>query len=380
VAVDNKSSLARERLVDFTGELQVRQKREDDIEKPVFSEVPFSKRTPEWRLQFIAEPSQNGGRYVSQQKGSQQESLAPSVSPLYAQELAPIPLQLTPPSRLPSPMTSGVARGRLHGNDIEPFYHTSFCNELLCHPRILHSCSKKIITLKVELRELEWNEPFKAYFAHLPENRTAIHNTRRGPFLVQNAFTTCSFRNSATEHHFIDDFKVKLPFDLRPGRRDGTSRNLALVFTVYGVKIGVKNIWKRAIKFSSSPTEHESMILDPSGKARLDQIACGVLPLSSLSCILDDGIHDVRVSYKAKSPPKDLCDQGSIPASSLILVEDKGGAAKDDSLMNETASHCDDDVDTDMSVASVGSFTEDSFVFGKQILSNDPISLSVRRA
>ena len=397
VAIDSKSSLARHRLVDFTGELQIRPRRQGETSSSDSPENPlFSTRLPEWQPKFVAEPAQNGGRNKNDDKDSSQLQSSSS-SPFYAQELAPVPLQITPPSGLSNAAKPGVNRGRLQTNDIEPYYHTSFCNELLCHPRILHNCIKKIVATKVELRELEWNESFKAYLAHVPESGTAIHNPRRGPFLVPQAFTTCSFRNRSGEHHFLDDFKIKLPLDLKPRRKDGTSRNLVLVFTVFSVKISSKSMWKRAMKFSTSATDSssESLQLDPSGKSRLEQVACGFLPVSS-PCLLDDGMHDVHVIYKVKSPPKELCEQGRLPEDSLILVEGRNDSesqlgGKDDSYADDTVVSLDSAASDRHAVNEGGPRSEKSFAseFGGSIaddsvlsksrhsFNDDPIALSV---
>jgi hypothetical protein len=357
----------------------------------------FSVHTPEWKPEFVAEPSQNGGRVATQLSESPARA-KPGCSRVYAQELAPLPLQLTTPSRLASPPR--MLKGRLQVNDIEPFYYTTFCNELLCHPRILHNCSKHTVAVKVELREIEWKDSFNGYFAHLPECGATIHNNRRGPFLVQNSYTTCSLRNRESEHHFSDEFKIKLPLDLKPRRKDGTSRTLSLFFTVYNVKVSSKSKWKRTkglFTGSTAEASKDTMRLDPAGKSRLDQIACGFLPISTTSCLVDNGIHDVRVVYKARSPPKELREQCLLPETSLVLVERKEssdlfpGSGKEDSIAEDTTVSYESASErqttsseagmwTDRSMASdVGSTADDSVSRGGRPNSNDePISLSVR--
>ena len=311
--------------------------------------------------------------------------------------MAPIPLELSPSLRTSATTKLLGVRGPLHGNDIEPFYHTAFCNELLCCPRVMHNCPKKNIAVKVELRELEWHEGSNSYLAHLPECAKAIHNTRRGPFLVEHGFSTCSTRNRSREHHFIDDFKVKLPLDLKPRRNDGTARGLALLFTVYSVKVSSRSMWKRAMMLAGDVSA-ETMPLDPSGKSTLEQIACGFLPIShSSSRVLDDGVHHVRVVYKARSPSKDLQDQEIVPSTTLILMERKESVeqppqlGRDDSYADDTVASGDSKSSdkealseavalNDMVTGSeLGSVTGDSLASGQvSSFTEEPIALSVR--
>lgn len=145
--VDKRSNLGRDRLVDFTGELQVRLATDTrEAGEKDKSRESFVSRLPNWHSRFIAEPAADGGRNRTDElnvKGSKGHK--------YAQELAPLPLQHSPSAvRVPvSSGKAGVSRGRLHGDDIEPFYHLSFCNELLFHPRLLHNCPKGNIVIKV---------------------------------------------------------------------------------------------------------------------------------------------------------------------------------------------------------------------------------------
>jgi hypothetical protein len=161
--VHSRSKLARDRLVDFTGELQIRRRHEDDT--PVNNDAIGKKYdhvyvVPEWHPQFVAEPAINGGRNsvdpftgtpTSSKLDSDDDN--PSLSQLYAQELAPVALSagpLAPTARQPTASnTPARASGPAHRTDIEPYYHTSFCNELLCHPRLLHNCPKGNIVVKV---------------------------------------------------------------------------------------------------------------------------------------------------------------------------------------------------------------------------------------
>jgi hypothetical protein len=342
--VDCKSSLARDRLVDFTGELQLR-RRTDDDDKTNYQMRPtetdaYRLELPTWHQKYIAEPAVNGGRNCRESSSEGADTCVAGASMLYAQELAPLPLMLAPSSILSPGPQVGITRVRPSHDDIEPFYYTSFCNELLCHPRILHNCPRGHISIKVELRELEWNETVNTYFAHLPRSSVgpSVHNTRRGPSLVQSAFTSCT--TSRGDHQFIDDFKIRLPLDLNPRSPDGKSRSLCLFFTVYRVRTNSKSIWKRGAKMIFG-----SAILDSLGNAdeadptgRIKQVACGFLPITAQSCLLDNGIHDVRIVYKAQHPPEDICKQGIASPSSLMLVESELPylAGHDEPLVDDT--------------------------------------------
>jgi hypothetical protein len=332
--VDKKSSLARDRLVDFTGELQVRAKTADETKadnemintiKRCTGEEDYKKSdddafmltVPGWHAGYVAEATLYGGR------NKVDEDSSPSRAHLYAQELAPLPLQLTPSARMSAQTPrAGFHRGRLQGDDIEPFYNVSFCNELLFHPRLLHNCPKGNITIKVELREIEWRQSLNGYVAHLPRSGPNLHNPRRGPFLVQSAFTGCSPR--AGDHQFIDEFKLKLPLDLDPSNSNGSTgdgRIFALVFTVFNVRIGSKTSRGKARASQPKSTSVDSEFTDDSVSVRLDQVACGILTLSRNSCLLDNGLHDVLVIYNASHPLPDVCERESFETSALLLVE-----------------------------------------------------------
>lgn len=200
--VDKKSSLARDRLVDFTGELQVRMKKSQKLEDTAIAgkNDSFTVTLPKWHALYIAEPTVDGGRNLLNVEPTKERA---SRSHLYAQELAPLPLQLTPSQRVGPPASkAGTVRGRLHGNDIEPFYFTSFCNEMLFQPRLLHNCPRGNIVIKVELREVEWKQDLNGYFAHLPRNGPSIHNCK---------FAVAWLSAITTETHFILPFLASSP-------------------------------------------------------------------------------------------------------------------------------------------------------------------------
>jgi len=346
--VHSRSSLARDRLVDFTGELQIRRRNENDAASKddlVFNTKDHLYVVPEWHTQFVSEPAIDGGRnHVDPlNSGVKLEKLDdnPSRSPLYAQELAPVPLS-PPPSNsatkqaaascMPSRTRPSFQRG-----DIEPFYHTSFCNEMLCHPRLLQNCPKGNIVLKVEMRELEFRQEYNAFFAHLPQHGPSIHNTRRGPFLIQGTYTSCAVRSS--DPLFLDEVKIKLPLELKPNRKDGISRTLALFFSVYHVKFSSKKKWSKVIPKSmvglkrDSRLSHVNDVDDATGepqehqeeggladKCKLVQLSCGFLPVTSQSCLVENGLHDVKMIYKGRNPSPEMRSKG-VPASTLIVRE-----------------------------------------------------------
>lgn len=398
--VDKKSKLSFDRLVDFTGELQLRRSTEGEGEKESDrsgdTKVPYQVVCDEWHSSVITEPASNGGRNRPDQIPV---SGSGSRSHLYAQELASVPLQLTPTaSRVQSSSGKpGMPRGRLHGDDIEPFYHMSFCNELLFHPRVLHNSPKGNIVIKVEVRELEWKHDFNGYFAHLPKSGPSIHNGRRGPFLVQSAFTSCSPRGG--DHHFIDEFKAKLPLDLKPRHEDGGTRTLSLFFTVYDIRTDSKRTWKRGVVRGFKAGEASDVdIPEQSDESCLEQIACGFLPLTSNASLLENGIHDVRVIYSSRNPPQEFYEQGLVDSGTLIVMERQ---ELSDSRTTSNVEDVDDTVSsdsrserhagseagrTDGSVASLSdlaSLADDSTSRGgkmKRVLNTEPMSLSVRQS
>ena len=355
MVVDSVSSLARDRLVDFTGELQLRRKTEGDSDDGIVISSPtapepenFRLKLPKWHAKYVAEPTINGGRIPVDTTTSVEPRRAGDFKH-YAQELAPLPLMLSPSNRLTDNTQAGMSRSRLQQDDIEPMHHTSFCNELLCHPRILHNCPRGTVAIKVELRDVVWNEDTNTYLAHLPGSTVgpSLHNPRRGPFLVQSAFTSCTPRRS--EHQFMDEFKLKLPLDLQQVAENGRKRNLCLFFTVYRLKQGNKSMWKRGAKkmFGSNVGGMSDPKVADDGlqRERVDQVASGFLPITAQSCLIDNGLHDVRIEYKARTPTQEERDQWSLPSTSLVLMETVGtgdvansAAGRDDSFAEDNDS------------------------------------------
>lgn len=349
-AVFSKSSLrARDRLVDFSGEIQVRREASkcDDAEG-VSSPRIVDDRTyvvSPWHKAYVSEPAVNGGRnnvlprnsgsdmtkaessesneHVSKEKPS---SCDKSTSRFYAKEMAPVPLKL-----MNSTGKSAVSLGRgrsgrsgrsaLRELDIEPSFHTTFCNELLCHPRLLHKSPKGNIAIKVELREIEWSELHQTHLAHIPKFGPSLHNPRRGPFLVQNAFTACGFQ--AVNAHFLDEFKIKLPLILENKAVGGglQSGPLALFFTVFNIDIKQKRGWN----VSTALKGHDA---DSEGKtSRRKMLSCGYLPIttSDTACLIDNGLHDVKLMYISQRCEVDQQDRDTLILSQIAEHKSREG-------------------------------------------------------
>ena len=234
---------------------------------------------PPWRSQYEVEPAPFGGRNVVEPELKIQGKGAPKS--LYAQEVAPLPLERSVPESSRSSSRKSANRSKYDGM----LLHTSFCNELVCQPKLIQNCSKKNIIIKVTLREVtQYDETLNSEVA-LPV-APSIHNTRRGPWLVQEAFSSCM-----GTPQFLDDFKIKLPLVL------GTcgQKRYGLLFTLYHFKILKK---KRRGSLVSS--------LGGTGKPESDysveQIGSGFLPLAlenSPTCLIPNGDHDVPINYRA---------------------------------------------------------------------------------
>lgn len=395
--VDSKSSLARDRLVDFTGELQLRRRTEEDMNvedklsarRTTFEPENYRLKLPNWQPKFVAEPTINGGRVLVGSVKSVEPSRV-NDSKHYAQELAPLALMLAPTDRLTDSTQSGMPHNGPQQDDIEPLYHTSFCNELLCHPRILHNSPRGTVAIKVELRDVQWNENLNAYFAHLPGPAIgpSIHNNRRGPFLVQSAFTSCSPRRS--EHQFLDEFKLKLPLDLQQEDDDGRNQNLCLFFTVCRLHRGSKSMWKRGAKMifgsNSGGTSDAKDAEDGLRRSRVDEVVSGFLPITAQSCLIDNGLYDVRIVYKARAPSRDESIQWDLPVTSLILETSIAGdvafnaAGRDDSIAEDTTIS-NESVKSDRNRAATivekADSDSDSISKGGNMKTSEPISLSV---
>lgn len=339
--VNTRSSLARDRLVDFTGEFQLRRKKEGDKGGGIEVDDDGGRVyvAPKWQPDFLAEPTTNGGRNVARlgmerdatspsgKKGSRsspkKRMIAGAPLPLYSQELAPVPLSFTPPSGRSSKLSGPSSSSTTYGEDAEICFYTTFCNEFICQPRLLHNCLKRNIVVKVEVRELKWSEWIKSYIVLPPSTGPSIHNPRRGPFLVNEAYTSCAYHT--LNPVFLDDFKIKLPLVLedQDPTKSSLQGKLVLVFSVLNVAVKGKKKWterltlrqssRRGIVSSGDSADAEAD--DESDKnhsgSSVQQLGCGILPLSVSSdsnspCLISNGLHDVKIQYISKSAPSSL--------------------------------------------------------------------------
>eukprot|EP00535_Pseudo-nitzschia_heimii_P008056 CAMPEP_0197181318 /NCGR_PEP_ID=MMETSP1423-20130617/5641_1 /TAXON_ID=476441 /ORGANISM="Pseudo-nitzschia heimii, Strain UNC1101" /LENGTH=3706 /DNA_ID=CAMNT_0042631551 /DNA_START=249 /DNA_END=11369 /DNA_ORIENTATION=- len=340
--VNGKSSLAMDRLIDFTGEMQLR--RRDDDEREIAASMPCATKygpVPAWRSEYMAEPTINGGRCTKPIVSRPERSY----SALIAQEIAPVPMHNMSLGRAgSSPHIVPKSRARVHSSceDIEPYFHTTFCNELLCYPRLLHNCQKGNIVIKVELRDIEWNAEYGVFLAHMPSSGPVVHNRRRGPFLVQGAYTSCTARRP--DPHFLDEFKLKLPLLLGSNE----SRSASILFTVYRLSFSSKKKWGLRGLGKKRPTKKFDEITGDmvgendvvTGKdCQLIQLGCGFLPLEKKHSLLENGTHDVRISYVAKHPLQEFCDKEGLNSDTLVMSDftiGKGDSvAGDESLTEE---------------------------------------------
>ena len=279
-----RSSLAREHLVDITGELQVKCKGAMDAggSKPQKPTCPVLGETfvlPSWRSQYQTEPAIFGGRNVRQSSLGESGDEGGLPKSLYAQELASLPLEGSI-SESTSRGSSKSSRSKYDGK----LLHTSMCNELVCHPRILLNCTKKRIFIKVELRELMWSKSLSADIA-IPL-QPCIHNARRGPWLVQEVFSACAMGTP----RFLDEFKIKLPMVLgAPGRE-----RCGLLFSIFHLKA-------HGIELDASPhdtiggTSSESEYV-------VEQLGSGFLPLTLENdsyCLIANGHHNVPIAFRS---------------------------------------------------------------------------------
>ncbi len=260
-AISKKSKLARERLVDFTGEVQIRRKTEDDYDiKLPDSDGGRVHITREWHDEFVAEPVVDGGRNYN--------------PGLYVQELAAIPLAIPEPN----------PRNQKHMK-MKSHYYTSLSNELVLHPINIENCARRNITVKVEVVRLMYRDDLNSLIA-IPVN-ACIFNCRRGAHLVKEVYTTCAYHKN--DPYFLDEMKVKLPLTKLKSVEHGT---LVALFTANHVSVKGKKLWP----LKSSPN-----VLDGSSSP-MEEIACGFLSLSQggeSSCLVEDGLHSIHLRYKA---------------------------------------------------------------------------------
>ena len=371
--VNTKSSLARDRLVDFTGEFQLRRRKsqgDGDGDAGVDSDGGRVCVVPPWQPDFVAESTTYGGRNIAQPalpgdplaspgkksgKGALRKRAPGTPMQLYSQELAPVPLSFTPPSGRSGSKLSGTpaSSATKQGDDAEMFLYTSFCNELICQPRLLHNCVKRNIVVKVELRRLKWSEWVKAYVALPSGNGPSIHNARRGPYLVNAGYTSCAYHT--LNPAFMDDFKIKLPLALEGAKGGDTSSGdpgrLVLLFSVLNITVKGKKKWTERLslrqgkKGSTAQKEKDEIDADDESEknnsgSSVQQLGCGVLPLSVSSdskvpCLIANGLHDIKIQYHSRHAPTalDVASPGDsstskTPTSPTTLLRRGVGAKK----------------------------------------------------
>lgn len=261
-SLSTKSKLARDRLVDFTGETQVRLKDPiDQVAMKVDDDIGKIQVMNGWHEDFVVEPTLNGGR---KNKGASNNFQSID----YCQELASVPLA---PIQFQDP--------RQGNGEVE--LYTSFHNELMLLPHRLYHCSHSNITMKVEIVRIKKIESDQGYI--VSSLKPCIHNSRRGPFLIDAAYTTVAHRK--TNPSFMDDIKVKLP--LEPLMDDINGQTVAL-FSVYHVSMNKNNL----INMTGD---------DPDDQLALFHIGCGFLPLSldmDSSSLIPNGIYSIDIKYK----------------------------------------------------------------------------------
>lgn len=333
----SNSKIARQRLVDFSGELQLSE-RDHTLDLAHYREhLDCSCRdfvVPAWCENFISEPTINGGRNIVEVRRllppgadvppkKTANSLADNEyakSPtFYAQELSPIPLSLNPLSG--NPLHSPVSMLRKTGlcKDAEPTFMTSFCNQLYCTPRLIHNCPKGNVVLKVELRELEWKDHLDGFLAELPQGGPSLHNPRRGPALVSHAFTSCV--PSTSFAYFIEEFKLRLPLTLQ--RYDTTSagntRKLVILFSVYRFATREKKSWTKKITQRLGVSKPQDISEQPTiigedcdgRKSRLILVSSGYAPVtlnSDICSLIASGLFDVKMAYNASLAPEGVSE------------------------------------------------------------------------
>ena len=275
--IDRKSSLSRERLVDFTGELQVKSD-EDYFDTAIKEKCPVLGETyvlPPWRPNYKIEPTTFGGRSVVLPDGDGDMNKKSMPRSSYAQELAPLPLE--------NSVAEGYGSISSHAGKYDGLQiHTSFCNELICQPKMLQGCLHSSVVIKVELRKLEWSRALNMEVA-VPVT-PSIHNPRRGEWLVQEAFTSCAI--DISEPRFLDEFKVKLPLIIG----EDSHEKIGLFFSVYNINMREK---RRSSVFSKR---------DTSGHDNVTHIGSGFLPLArddSSTCLIENGGYEVPITLRA---------------------------------------------------------------------------------
>lgn len=289
------SKLACDRLVDFTGDTQVRTKLEGEAVEQIDDDRGRVYVIDAWHKKFVAEATVDGGRA---RNTSADHKMHATNSPLYAKELVHIPL----------------AHDKANAEKGSRFIHTSFSNELILSPRCLLHSSKRNITVKIEVRRLAYNQEMNRLTAILPET-PMIHNSRRGPFLVHETFLPCACHK--VDPKFIDDVKIKLPLWFQSQSYDSSDDgNLVAFFSVYNVSVKVRKKWNL---ITNKGDEDEKT-------SPLEYLGCGYLPLSThgkATCLLADDIHSVHLNYYARGLSTCSRESNEVDTESTKLPSDR---------------------------------------------------------
>ena len=322
---NNTKSISYNRLVDFSQESQI-------IRKIKTGQNAQSDNCSPWSEEFINIPTLNGGRtsqaYFSNTKGNVNYSVKSTMSNTidsddhdgpYVQELAPLPLSFCP--RQDNNQTQRK-KTKATSSDIEPFYHTAIYNEFICHPYRLHNCLKRNVVIQIRVVKFVYNDELRTHLA-IPFSTPMIHNSRRGPHLVDEAYTSCLYHT--IDPHFLDEFKIKLPLVLE--------RGLSIMFSVFNLRVKgkrklMKSMYYNRIRNPLSPTssvesqdnEDEDDYVSKNEPVRsaenayLEPLGCGILNICTEDNVLvENNLHDVEIKF-VSTPLNEKLDSAHSPS------------------------------------------------------------------
>jgi len=177
---------------------------------------------------------------------------------------------------------------------IEPYFHTTYINELICCPIKIHGLSPAPTFLKIELVRMKWDEALCKHVVLKLSSEPLIHNPRWGSPLVEEYFTSC-----VQGSPLLDEFKVKLPSALM----DCNSGAISLLVTAYIVR-------KRSDTYRSAPLTSKFLRGRRGNRDSNDQtkrdydfefMGCGLLALTAIdddvSVLLMNGLHEIELNY-----------------------------------------------------------------------------------
>ena len=145
--------------------------------------------------------------------------------------------------------------------------------------------------------------------------------------MVHEAYTSCAYHT--VDPHFLDEFKIKLPFNLTDDddsdtkSKDNDDGKLIILFSVYNLSVKARKKWalipkqKASIKHDNDDNNDESSERSSSPSPQ-DLLGCGYLPLCSKmdrTCLVSDGKHDVKLKYMSRPEhrppsPSETCYSG----------------------------------------------------------------------